>query len=53
LLPGCATRQVKTTGGVAADLLPKPGATVEVRKITIESQKQYDFILQRFSMKDL
>ena len=43
LLQGCATNQVNTTGGEAADLLPHPGATVELKKIAIQDQQQYDF----------
>ncbi|MEI6066878.1 MAG: YajG family lipoprotein [Methylococcaceae bacterium] len=43
LLSGCATREIKTTGGEVADILPKPGATVEVGKITVEGKKQLDF----------
>lgn len=45
LLSGCATGQVKSTGGADAAVLPNPGATVEVGKIAVESEKQFDFDL--------
>lgn len=43
LISGCATGQVKSTGGTAVDLLPRPGATVELGKITCDVARQLDF----------
>jgi hypothetical protein len=42
-LSGCATGgQLKTAGGAAADLLPRPGATVEMGEVTSDAEKQPD-----------
>jgi hypothetical protein len=42
-LTGCATGgQIKTAGGAAAELLPRPGATVEVGEITSGAEKHPD-----------
>jgi len=48
LLSGCATGQLKTTGGAAADVLPRPGATVEMGKITVDVEKQFNFDPAKF-----
>lgn len=42
-LTGCGYKQLQTKGGEAGDLLPSPGATVELGKISVEGEKPLDF----------